>query len=172
MTEYAIIGLLLAVMAWFIYRSAVLEKRVGALEAAITEGGAADPAELQESVAEMIEELKVAADSACEKVTQKMNTLNSAPVRKAAEPTPKSPEREQNDRFVEPATKPTTSERVPVGLISELADEGLSTVEIARQAGVGQAEVELTLRFHPGKRRVLTALRRIEQSQRSGKEVA
>lgn len=160
MIEYLVIGLILATICWLAYRHSALERQVSDLKSALPQSCATNPDDLEKSVAQMIDELKAAADDACREVTQRIEELRNIQM----EMTSKVPE----ERF-------GIGRRsvLPVALVTQLAEAGLSPIDIAKQTGIGQAEVELTLRFHHRGRRMTTALRPIKEvRQYQGKEIA
>lgn len=155
MIEYLIAGLAVVVAAWVVRGNARLEKRVARLESAVSDINAANPVPLEETVSEMIDELRRAADDACERVTEKVEDIRRV-------------QREMEDRM--PAERCSAELRamgqrsaLPLALITRLAEEGLSAVDIARRTGIGPAEVELALQYRrretPGSQ--FRALRRV-----------
>lgn len=160
MTEYLIVGVASILIAWLAYRNLTLDKRVAALEATVSESELANPAGLQESVAQLIEELKAAADSACDDLAERIGNL-------------REPSEELGAKSAETPSMVEDSQGVPVALIAQLAKKGLTAAEIAKKAGITQGEVELTLRFHQVALPVVRTLKaQAEPKRRAGKEIA
>ncbi|MDA8189241.1 MAG: hypothetical protein M0T85_13970 [Dehalococcoidales bacterium] len=152
MVEYAVVGLASAVIAWLLYHHSALERRVAELESTVSKLQTANPGGFDASVAQMIDELKAAADSACDQVTRRIEDLHRAQVESEVKPT---------------ELRCITGKRdgVPVEIVTRLAGEGMSAIDIAKQVGIGPAEVELALRFHRDKSRTFTEPRNIRKAK-------
>lgn len=142
MIEYFILGLASLAIAWLGLRHRDLQRQIGSLESALSQLQIANPDTFEESVAQMITELNAAADRACQQVTQRIDAL-------------KKTRAESEESPAETSSTAVNGESLPVALIAQLADQGLSTIDIARQIGTGPAEVELTLRLHRGRRQAV-----------------
>ena len=160
MIEYLIVGVLSVGLTWLAYKHSMLEQQVADLQATQPQSEKPSSVGLEESVAQMIDELKAAADSACQEVTQTIDELRKAQI-------------ELETKASEARLGAGGRRVLPVETITQLADAGLSSTDIARQTGIGQAEIELTLRLHRSKRRLPTTLRRIKGVKPySNKEIA
>ncbi|MCL4533662.1 MAG: hypothetical protein M1370_00670 [Bacteroidetes bacterium] len=160
------LGLAFLAVAWLAYRHSLLERRVEEMETTLPALRTADARGFEETVAEMIDELKTAASDACDEVAQTIEDLRGA-------------QGEQGRSGATGDVPAVLSRRIearrelPVERIAQLAERGLTVTEIAKQAGVGPAEVALTLRYHHRKSPSLGALRRIDGARRdTGEEVA
>lgn len=160
------LGLAFLAVAWLAYRQSLLQRRVEAIEAALPKLQAADARSLEESVAEMIDELKAAADDACAQVAQKIDNLQRVPSTTEVQ-------HEVENRPSALRGRIEAHRGLPLDQIAQLAERGLTITEIARQTGAGPAEVELALRYRHRKSPSLTALTHIDQVRRdTDKEVA
>lgn len=140
MIDYVIVVTVSLLIVWLARRQWLLGRQVDKMQSAIEQIQTASAMTIEESVAQMVEELKSIAATACDQVTQAVAMLRTV-------------QSELENRAPEAACDPPGREALPVALIARLADEGVSAVEIAKQTGAGLAEVELALRVRRGKMR-------------------
>ncbi len=162
-------GAALLALAWLAQRQQRLERQVQEIGCTPAAPEALDGYE--ELVGQMVDQLKSAADIACREVGETIATLRRVQSGMASdEPQPDF----CSGETVAASAPPAAPRRgLPVDRMVELAQQGLSTIDIARETGTGLSEVELALRYHRGKTQFYTARRRIEAVRRgSSKEVA
>ncbi len=155
------------VVAWLSYRYLLLERRMEEMEAGLAQLRAPGPTGLEDSVAQMVDQLKAAADIACNQVARQVEELRQAwgirpaPVAVTAEVASYpavAGARElaavaASHGSMAVARPPISSDPPPISSdpvedIVWLAGEGLEPAEISRLCGLGQQEVEAVLRFH------------------------
>lgn len=132
--EYMIIAALLILTFWLVQRYLRIEAEVVELKNRFATAHS-DVADLEQSVAQLIGELKTVADGACASAAAQIAQLKALQ------------EKVERDAVVA-ARERSWRQLVPTALILELADRGRDAIQIARETGLGLGEVELFLRLH------------------------